>query len=153
MTRTADLTELEMRIADTSAADEAALLIAASELLLPGEAARKVFDTFREARAYSDAAILLYRTALPRYGFQFGLPPPLPNGRSSSAVATSWRRGDAVSTPYRAGTPALALLRAAIGESTRKLAADELSQCKICRGLGWFVTSHNRRQICRHEND
>jgi hypothetical protein len=150
MTRMADLIMLELRIANASSADEAALLIAASQLLLPGDAVRKTFDTFREAGAYSDAAMQLYRTALPRYGFQFGLPPPLPNGRPSSAIATSWRRGASAAMPYRAETPALALLRAAAGEFARKLAADELSECPICRGLGWFVTTENRRQICRH---
>jgi hypothetical protein len=153
MTRKTDLSELETRIAGASPADEAALLIAASELLLSGETTRKMFDTFREARAYSDAAMLIYRTALPRHGFQFGLPPPLPNGRPASAVATSWQRGNSVSIPYRAETPALALLRAAAGEFARRLAADELSECTICRGLGWFVTSQDRRQICRHGND
>ena len=147
------LAAFEETIAAGAPADENALLQASAELLFDRsiENNRARFAALLAADAHAEAAMFAYRSVLPEYGFQFGLPPPLPNGRPSSAVATSWRRGDCVSMPYRGSTPALALLRATVSEFARKRDANLLSQCPLCRGIGWIVTDENRRQMCRHE--
>ncbi len=106
-------------------------------------------QSFCDAGALADAAILIYRAALPDSGFQFGLG-PAHGGRPRHATALIWQRGDACAIPYRAATPALALLRAAVTETSNLRDADLLAACSICRGLGWYITADNRKQMCRH---
>jgi hypothetical protein len=141
------LHDLELRLAAARPGQEAELVEDAARILA-GEAGYRV-RAFRDAGAFTDAAILVYRAALPDSGFQFGLGPAL-CGRPRAATALVWQRGDAHALPYRAATPALALLRAAVSETSNLRAADLLATCPICRGVGWYVTADNRKQMCRH---
>jgi hypothetical protein len=141
------LRDLELRLANSRPSHEAELVEEAARILA-NEATYRV-QRFRDAGAFADAAMLVYRAALPDSGFQFGLGPRL-DDRPRRATALIWQRGDACAMPYIAATPALALLRAAVNETSNLRDADLLCACPICRGLGWYVTADNRKQMCRH---
>lgn len=141
------LRDLELRLAAARPGHEAELVEDVARLLA-NEATYRV-RMFRDAGACTEAAMLVYRAALPDSGFQFGLGPRL-GDRPRRATALVWGRGDAHAMPYIAATPALALLRAAVHETTRLHDANVLAACPTCRGLGWYVTADNRKQMCRH---
>jgi hypothetical protein len=147
MTERERLRDLEARLAPARPGHEMELVGEAARILA-GESAYRV-DRFREVGAFADAAMLVYRAALPDSGFQFGLGPRL-GARPRRATAIIWQRGDAQAMPYVAATPALALLRAAVSETANLRDTDLLAACPICRGLGWYVTADNRKQMCRH---
>ncbi len=139
--------DLELRLAAARPGHEAELLEDAARILA-NETMYRV-EAFRRAGAFADAAMLVYRAALPDNGFQFGLGPRL-DDRPRRATALVWRRGDDCATPYIAATPALALLRAAANETAKLREADLLAACPTCHGLGWYITADNRKQMCRH---
>jgi hypothetical protein len=141
------LHDLALRLAAARPGHEAEL-VAETARNLAHETSYRV-QRLRDAGALADAAILVYRAALPDGGFQFGLGPRL-DDRPRRATALVWQRGDAYAMPYRAATPALALLRAAVTETSNLRDADLLAACPICRGLGWYITADNRKQMCRH---
>jgi hypothetical protein len=141
------LHDLELRLAAARPGFEAELIEDAARILA-NETTYRV-QMLRDAGAFADAAMLVYRAALPDSGFQFGLGPKL-GDRPRRATALIWQRGDACAMPYRAATPALALLRAAVTETKRLRDADLLAACPTCRGLGWYITADNRKQMCRH---
>jgi hypothetical protein len=141
------LRDLEARLANARPGHEAELVEDAARILATETAYR--VQRFRDAGAFADAAMLVYRAALPDSGFQFGLGPRL-GTRPRRATALVWQRGDACAMPYIAATPALALLRAAVTETSNLRDADLLAACSVCRGLGWYVTADNRKQMCRH---
>jgi len=152
MTGTMDLEELERRLAVAGRSNEADILASAAELLLHDATAevQRTFARWHGAEACADAAMLLYRTALPAHGFQFGISPASSRTRMR-AIATSWSRGDPCAIPYSAETPALALLRAAVQERIRQIDTAALAGCETCRGVGWYITADNRKQMCRHD--
>jgi hypothetical protein len=41
-------------------------------------------------------------------------------------------------------------LRATAHGVIRQSEESELAQCSTCRGVGWYVTADNRKQMCRH---
>jgi hypothetical protein len=141
------LRDLELRLAAARPGREAELVEEAARLLA-NETTYRV-QRFRDAGAFADAAMLVYRAALPDGGFQFGLGPAV-GDRPRRATALTWQRGDSCAMPYIAATPALALLRAAVTETSNLRDANLLAACPICRGLGWYVTAENRKQMCRH---
>jgi hypothetical protein len=147
MTDRGRLRDLELRLAAARPGHEAELVEDAARLLA-NEATYRV-QSFRDAGAFADAAILVYRAALPDSGFQFGLGPRL-DDRPRRGTALIWQRGDAHAMPYVAATPALALLRAAVTEIANLRDANLLAACLVCRGLGWYITADNRKQMCRH---
>jgi len=144
-----DLRRFAERIGDGTAED--LLFAEAGQRLLARVAVADVarFHRFLRARAYTDAALLLYRAVLPDWGFQLGLS-PVSRDRQAVPLALSWRAGDRSATPCQATTPALALLRAAATNRASEIEACILAECPQCRGLGWYVTAENRKQICRH---
>jgi hypothetical protein len=144
----AEFRAFELRVA--AGAGESELFREAASLFRHDAATGELARAFAGSGAFADAAILLYRRALPEWGFQFGEPPRLPDGRAARAVATLWRRGTGPAIPYQAATPALALLRATAAEAARRFETHELDACPVCRGIGWFVTAENRKQMCRH---
>ncbi len=144
----AEFRAFELRVA--AGADETELFREATALFSRDAATGELARTYAGSGAFADAAILFFRRALPQWGFQFGEPPPLPDGRAARAVATAWRRGTGPAIPYQAATPALALLRATAAEAARRFETHELAACPVCRGIGWFVTAENRKQMCRH---
>jgi hypothetical protein len=139
--------DLELRLAAARPGHEPELVEEAARILA-NETTYRV-QMFRDAGAFADAAMLVYRAALPGSGFQFGLGPRL-DVRAHRATALTWQRGDACAMPYRAATPALALLRAAVSETTRLRESSALAACPTCHGLGWYFTAENRKQMCRH---
>jgi hypothetical protein len=147
MTERERLQDLEARLATARPGHEAEMVEEAARVLA-NETTYRV-DRFREAGAFADAAMLVYRAALPDSGFQFGFGPNL-GARPRRATALVWQRGDACAMPYIAATPALALLRAAVTETSNLRDRDLLAGCPICCGLGWYVTADNRKQMCRH---
>ena len=147
MTERDMLRDLELRLA-AARPDHEAELVEDAARSLANETTYRV-RTFRDTGAFADAAMLVYRAALPDGGFQFGLGPKL-GDRPRRATALVWRRGDACALPYVAATPALALLRAAVSETSNLRDADLLAACPTCRGLGWYITADNRKQMCRH---
>jgi hypothetical protein len=144
-----ELQELELRLAAAGPRDEAQLIDAAARVLLREAADRARLRSFRDADAFADGAMLVYRAALPDSGFQFGLGPRLA-ARPRTATALAWQLGDTCAMPYRAATPALALLRATVNETARLREANAMAACPTCRGLGWYITADNRKQMCRH---
>jgi hypothetical protein len=95
-------------------------------------------------------AMALHRGALAGCGFQFGSPPLNPSQSPPRGIASIWSAGEPHAGIYEAATPALALLRATATESARRIDARTMARCSVCGGLGWFVTSGNRKQICQH---
>jgi len=144
-----DLRGFADRIGRSTAED--LLFTEAGQILLARAAVGDLaqFHRFLRASAYTDAALLLYRAVLPDWGFQLGLSPPS-RDRQAVPLASSWRAGDRSATPCQATTPALALLRAAATNRASEIEACILAECPQCRGLGWYVTAENRKQICRH---
>jgi hypothetical protein len=111
----------------------------------------RVPDTVRrliEADACADAAIALFRDALPEYGFKLVMSPPLEG--SLKSFASAWRRGDAWASFHHAASPSLALLQAAAHECARSRETALHLACCECSGLGWFVSATGTREICLH---
>ncbi len=103
--------------------------------------------------AFNEMAVAIYRTEFAECGFQVGAYPAGVTIASSGGFASTWRAGDAHASIHRAATPALALLRAAATEKAGRIDAQRTAQCSVCGGLGWFVTSANRKQICSHQRE
>ncbi|MGD0143927.1 MAG: hypothetical protein ABSC92_12275 [Rhizomicrobium sp.] len=141
--------ELELLLAEAGPHDQLELSNAAARLLMYDPMDRARLSSFHRAGAFADGAMLVYCAALPDYGFQFGLGPRR-SGSPRRATALTWQRDDACAMPYSATTPALALLRAAVHDTARMHDAHTLAACPLCRGLGWYVTAENRKQMCRH---
>jgi hypothetical protein len=149
------LDELTLRLSTAASADEEALFHEAAHLLLPDAA---TFDADRlsqliRLKAFHEGAVGLYRLALPGHGFQFGMPPPLADGTGARPIAIAWRRGDSASIPYRAATPALALLAAAAGEAAKARETGARAACSSCFGLGWYLARDNTKMLCRSCRD
>ena len=149
------LNELTLRLTTATHDDEETLFREAAHLL-PTDAA--AFEPARltqliRLRAFHEGAVRLYRRALPEHGFQFGIPPPLADGTGARPLAIAWRRGDPASIPYRAATPALALLAAAAGEAAKARETSIRAACSSCFGLGWYLTWDNTKALCRNCRD
>ena len=149
------LNELTLRLSTAAGADEESLFREATYLLLPDTATSDAnrLERLIRLKALHEAAVGLYRLALPEHGFQFGIPPPLADGTGARPIAIAWRRGDPASIPYRAATPALALLAAAIGEATKARETSVRAACSSCFGLGWYLTRDNTKALCRNCRD
>jgi hypothetical protein len=125
---------LAHRIAAAGAAEEAIVFAEVrAELGLAGATA-----------ACSDAAMALHRALLPDNGFQFGETP------TRRGLASSWRAGDAHTTPVEAATPALALLRATAHAVARRHERQSREACRACDGRGWTIARDGGKRICRH---
>jgi len=144
-----DLRDFAERVQQGAAEEQ--LFAEAAQAMLAGAPVGDIarFHRFVRAGAYADAAIALYRAVLPEWGFQLGLP-PMSDRRQAKSISTSWQYGDHYATPYQASTPALALLGAAAMSRAAEIETESLLECLQCRGLGWYVTADNRKQICRH---
>lgn len=129
--------------------DEEALNSAARTLC---PEAGDAIETFLAAGALTDAAIAIFREALPKCGFKLVMPPPAPGGDVRHAYASVWPRGEAHAVSHRAATPAMALLRATQAESARRLNAITLADCAVCSGVGWFIASSGVKQTCGHKS-
>jgi hypothetical protein len=145
------LRDLADRIAGGSGAEERSLF----------EQAMTAFDLAGDRRshcnrhlhldAFNELAIALYRSACADAGFQFGMTASDVNTSAMKGLAHTWRAGDAHASTHRAATPALALLLAAATERADQLDAVSAGRCPDCRGLGWFISTANRKVVCRHE--
>ena len=149
------LNELTMRLTTAAGEDEGALFREATRVLLRDTATSDADRLARLIRleVYHEGAVRLYRLALPEHGFQFGVPPPLADGTGARPIAIAWRRGDPASIPYRAATPALALLAAAAGEASKAQETSVRAACTSCFGLGWYLTRDNTKALCRRCRD
>ena len=125
-----------------------ALLRAALELCPPRSL--PVVEELVAARAFTDAAIAILRTALPDCGFKLVIPPS--RAGMCEAFASLWRRGASRAVAYRGTTPAMAILDATKSEWAKVLSANALADCARCRGVGWYVNAVGVKLACRHVN-
>lgn len=138
----AALRDLELRIAQASRKDEAAIFLTMTK----NAAVKSTGEITRlcALQAFADAAILVHRTLLPANGYQLG------ETAARKGLASTWRRGEAQTLPFEAATPGLALLRASAHHAARQIERDRRSQCGICGGLGWTITRKGGKRVCRH---
>ncbi len=129
---------------------EAEILWRTAEMLIPGRCTR-IGHLIRQC-APMDAALVLFRTALPQCGFKLVAPPPLAGGGRPPVVAAVWRRDDAYAASQRAATPALALLLAAEHKRAEQMETELSLACRFCGGLGWFISTGGTKEICRHRD-
>ena len=144
----AALVEFADRIAAARPWQEPDLVRAGGRILARG-VERKSVEPFLQASAWNDTAVALFRHCLRHHGFQFGT---LPAGAGRTrGLATIWREGDAAMAVYQAATPALALLRGMATEIAREQQRRETGECLTCRGLGWYISQDNTKELCRHQ--
>ncbi len=139
----AALRELELRIAQASRKDEAAIFQAVVRDAAANAASSEV-TRLCAAQAFADAAILVHRGLLPANGYHLG------ETAARKGLASTWRRGEAHTLPFEAATPGLALLRAAAHHAARQIERDRRAHCGICGGLGWTITRKGGKRLCRH---
>jgi hypothetical protein len=101
--------------------------------------------------ARNECAVAIYLSICGECGFLFGAAAAsYATSVTTQGLANTWRKGDAHAAVHQAPTPALALLRAAVARAAERATAQAALHCPECRGLGWFITRGNERQMCRH---
>ena len=100
-----------------------------------------------------DAAITLFRKAMPGFGLKLLVSPPLPDGSTGPISVSAWRRGEQ-SAPVLCAVHASDAVRQLFDcERRARLERRRRTACKLCRGTGWYIAWNGMRVICAHHSD
>jgi hypothetical protein len=149
--KTEELDDFADRIASAPRDDEEELFEGAITLFGDANGKSAGWREWIGLGAFNELAVAIFDSTQAECGFQFGAAPRQATRKMPGGLACTWRAGDAHTAVYRAATPALALLYAAVAEGARRADAFKAAQCSRCGGLGWFMTSANTKHVCQHD--